>query len=258
MGFFTALGFLTVIPRPFRREVSAEDIGRALSYFPLVGLLIGLLLAGLNWLLGLMLPASVVYGLLLVAIVLITGGLHLDGFADTCDGTASHRTAEDRLRIMRDSRVGAFGVIGVFLLLLVKYLSLAGVPGNMVFTTLVLMPVISRWVMVYAVVAYPYARAAGLGQAFKQGARWSRFAIATVVALALVLALTRWANISQFYLATVVAMLCVWLFALVMANYLKGKLGGLTGDTYGAINEVAEVLVVIIFTLIARNHWFGV
>lgn len=85
MSFFTALSFLTIIPRPFRGEVSAEEIGRSLSYFPVVGVALGLFMAGLSWLLSLLLPTTVVYGLLLVALTIITGGLHLDGFADTCD-----------------------------------------------------------------------------------------------------------------------------------------------------------------------------
>ncbi len=258
MSFFTALSFLSIIPRPFRGETSAKEIERSLSYFPVVGVVLGIILAGLNWLLGLLLPTTVVYGLLLVALVIITGGMHLDGFADTCDGIAGHKTAEERLRIMRDSRVGAFGAIGIFLLLLIKYVSLTSVPESLVMTTLVLMPVVSRWAMVYAIVAYPYARPTGLGQAFKQGATWLRFTIATIITLAVSLALTHWANITYFYLATVAIILGVWVVTLGLATYLKRKFAGLSGDTYGAINEVAEVMALIIFSLLAQNHWFGV
>lgn len=257
MGFFTALGFLTIVPLPFRRQVSTAEIGRSLSYFPVVGIVIGLVLAGLNWLLGLFLPTAIIHGLLLVLLVAITGGLHLDGLADTCDGIAGHRTTEDRLRIMRDSRVGAFGVIGVSLILLLKYVSLASVPENLAMATLVIMPVISRWAMVYAIAAYPYARQSGLGQAFKQDATWLRFTIATIITLAVTSGLARWANSSHFYLAAVAIMLGSWLATLAMASYLKRKLSGLTGDTYGAINEVVEVLVLVFVSLLARNHWLG-
>lgn len=258
MSFFTALSFLTVIPRPFRGETSADEIGRSLSYFPVVGLVLGLILAGLNWLLGLLLPTAVVYGLLLAALVIVTGGLHLDGFADTCDGIAGHKTVEERLRIMRDSRVGAFGVIGVFLLLLIKYVSLASIPGNLVMTALILMPVVSRWAMVYSIAANPYARTAGLGQAFKQGANWLRFTIATIITLAVTLGLTRWANITYFYLTTAAIIFGVWIVTLGLATCLKRKLGGLSGDSYGAINEVAEVMVLIIVSMLAQKQWFGV
>lgn len=258
MRFFTALSFLTTIPRPFRGEAGAAEIGRSLSWFPVVGLVIGLILAGLNWLLGLLLPSAVVYGLLLAALVIVTGGLHLDGFADTCDGVAGHKTVEERLRIMRDSRVGAFAVVGVFLLLLVKYVALANIPGNLVVTALVLMPVVSRWAMVYAIAASPYARPSGLGQAFKQGATWLRFTIATIITLAVTLGLTRWANITYFYLTTAAIIFGVWIVTLGLATYLKRKLGGLSGDSYGAINEVAEVAVLIIILVLAQSQWFGI
>lgn len=258
MGLFTALGFLTVIPHPFRsRHVGTVDVGRSLGYFPAVGLVIGLLLAGVYSLSNLLFPTAVTSAIVLVALVLITGGLHLDGFADTCDGTASHRTAEERLRIMRDSRVGAFGVIGVFLLLLVKYVSLASLSGSLAVITLVLMPIVSRWVMVYAVVAYPYARASGLGQAFKEYATWGRFVVATVIAGAATLGLTRWAGFTSFYLLAPAIMLAAWIIAVGMGNYLKGKLSGLTGDTYGAINEVSEALVLVIFSFLAKNYLPG-
>ena len=258
MSFFTALSFLTTIPRPFRGEAGADEIGRSLIWFPVVGLVIGLILAGLNWLLGLFLPAAVVYGLLLVALVIITGGLHLDGFADTCDGIAGHKTVEERLRIMRDSRVGAFGVIGVFLLLLIKYVSLDSIPGNLMTTALVLMPVVSRWAMVYAITAYPYARPSGLGQAFKHGATGMRFIIATIITVVVTLGVTYWANITYFYLATAAIMLCVWVVTFCLAAWLKRKLGGLSGDSYGAVNEVAEVIVLIIIVMLAQRQWFGV
>ncbi|MBI2174827.1 MAG: adenosylcobinamide-GDP ribazoletransferase, partial [Candidatus Omnitrophica bacterium] len=174
MRFLAALSFLTIIPLPIRREISPEEVGRSLGYFPVVGVIIGLILAGLNWLFRWFLPPTVISGLLIVAMVLISGALHLDGFIDTCDGIAGHQTVEDRWRVMHDSRVGAFGVIGVFLLLLVKYVSLSSLPESWLTITLLVMPVVSRWAMVYAVFAYPYARPDGLGLAFKQGASWQR------------------------------------------------------------------------------------
>ena len=168
MRFLAALKFLTIIPLPWRREASPEEIGRSIGYFPVIGLIIGLILAGLNWLLSLFLPSAVVNALLIVSLVVLSGALHLDGFVDTCDGIAGHKTIEERWRVMHDSRAGAFGIVGVFLLLLVKYVSLNSVPESLLMVTLVLMPVVSRWAMVYTVFAYPYARPAGLGKVFKQ------------------------------------------------------------------------------------------
>ena len=255
MRFLTALGFLTIIPLPWRREVSLEEVGRSIGYFPVVGIIIGLILAGLNWLLSLFLPSAVVNGLLIVSLVVLSGALHLDGLVDTCDGIAGHKTVEDRWRVMHDSRVGAFGIVGVFLLLLIKYVSLNSVPENLLMVTLVLMPVVSRWAMVYTVFAYPYARPAGLGKIFKQEASWQRFTAATVITLAVAIVLARLANITYFYLAGLVIMISIWVIVVGMAAYLKRKFSGLTGDTYGAINEVAEVCVLILVCLLAHNQW---
>jgi len=257
LKFLAALSFLTIIPLPWRREVSPEQVGRSIGYFPVVGIIVGLILAGLYWLLGLILPSAIVNGLLLVCLVVLTGGLHLDGFVDTCDGIAGHKTSEARRRVMHDARAGAFGVVGVFLLLLVKYISLNSVPESLMMATLVLMPVVSRWAMVYAVFAYPYARPSGLGKVLKQGISWQRFTIATVITLAVAIGLARWAGIAYFYLPGFVIMLGVWVIVMAMAVYLKRKFSGLTGDTYGAINEVAEVSVLILVCLLAYNQWLG-
>jgi adenosylcobinamide-GDP ribazoletransferase len=239
-----ALQFLTIIPLPGRREVSPEELGRSAVYFPLIGLIIGLLLAGWHWLLGLFLPRAVVDVLVVVSLVVISGALHLDGFIDTFDGIAGHKSVEDRWRVMHDSRAGGFGIVAVCCLLLVKYLSLNSVPDPLLMVTLVMMPVLSRWAMTYAIFAYPYARPAGLGKAFKQGTRWLRFTIATVIAVIVAIILLQ--------LAGVAVMLGIWIIVAAMATYLKGKFSGLTGDTYGAINEVAEVCVLIIILVLYR------
>jgi len=222
-----------------------------------VGLIIGLILAGLNWGLGLILPSAVVNVLLVVSMVILSGALHLDGLVDTCDGIGGRKTVEDRLRVMRDSRAGSFGIIGACCLLLVKYVSLNSVPPSLLMVTLMIMPVISRWAMVYTIFAYPYARPSGLGRAFKQEANWQRFIIATIVTLALAIGLTRLANIVDFYLVGIVIMFGIWVIVTAVAAYLKRKFSGLTGDTYGAINEIAEVCVLIIVSLLAHNQWLG-
>jgi len=257
LKFLAALRFLTIIPSPWRREASPEELGRSLVYFPVVGIIIGLILAGLSWLLGLILPLAVVNVLLIVCLAVISGALHLDGFVDTCDGIAGHKTIETRWQVMRDSRAGGFGIAGVCLLLLVKYISLNNVPEPLLMATLVLMPVISRWAMVYALFAYPYARPSGLGKVFKQEANWQRFVIATIITLAVVMGLTHWPNITYSYLAGLVIMGGTWVIVTAVAVYLKHKFAGLTGDTYGAINEVAEVCVLILVCLLAHNQWLG-
>jgi len=158
---------------------------------------------------------------------------------------------------MRDSRVGGFGVIGACCLLLVKYISLNSVPQPLLMMTLVLMPVISRWAMVYAIFAYPSARPSGLGTERKQATDWPRFIMATLITLALAIGLARLVNITYFYLAGPAIMLGIWVIVIAMGAYFKRKFYGLTGDTYGAINEVAEVCVLILVCLLAHNQWLG-
>ena len=244
MSFPAALQFLTSIPLPGRREVSPEELGRSTAYFPVIGLIIGIILAGLNWLLNLILPPAVVNALLIVVLVAITGALHLDGFVDTCDGMAGHKTVEDRWWVMHDSRAGAFGIIGVVLLLLVKYVSLSSIPETFMMPTLLFMPVVSRWAMVYAVFAYPYARPSGLGTAFKQNTRWPQFTAATLISLVVASALFPFFSIMGLLL------ICgIWIITVLFSVYLKRKFAGLTGDTYGAINEVAEVMALVFASL---------
>ena len=255
MSLLTALKFLTIIPLPYRRGDRPEEIGRSVVYFPVVGLLIGLALAGLNWLLGLFLPAGIVNALLIAALVGISGALHLDGFVDTCDGLGGHKPAEKRWEVMRDSRVGAFGVVGVVLLLLVKFAALNNIPPALFTAGLIIMPVLSRWAMVYALFAYSYARDEGLGKEIKQAVNRLRFSLATVLTLAIVIGAGWWQGIASYVPAGLALMAAVWVIIILMAAYFKKMFSGLTGDTYGAINEAAEVWVLILITALAYNQW---
>jgi adenosylcobinamide-GDP ribazoletransferase len=245
LRLLAALQFLTVIP--VKRRFSAKQLGHSTAYFPVVGIVIGLILAALNYLLGLVLPSSVVNALLVVSLVVLTGGLHLDGLADTCDGLAKRGTPDEKRRVMHDSRVGGIGVIGIALVLLVKYVSLDSLPPSLMTFSLIIAPIISRWTMVYAIFAYPYGRASGLGKAFKQATGWQELVIATVVALVLAAGLLK--------LAGLAILLVVWLLTMAIAIYLKRRFAGLTGDTYGAINEVAESAVFILLSCLVYKHW---
>ena len=245
MRFLDALRFLTIIP--LHREFSPEKIGQSMGYFPLVGLILGLGLAGMSLVLEMVLPLALVNIILIVSLVVLTGGLHLDGLVDTCDGLAVRRTPEERLDVMRDSHAGGFGVIGVCCLLLLKYISLTSVPDSARIAAIILMTVIGRWGAVYAVFAYPYARLHGLGKAFKEQLKWQHLMLATGTVVIVSAVLGR--------LGGILVMVGVWLIVIALASYLKKKFGGLTGDSYGAVVEVAEVGVLIIVTLVVRNLW---
>jgi adenosylcobinamide-GDP ribazoletransferase len=153
LSLLAAFQFLTLLP--VKRSFSAEQIGRSTAYFPIVGIVIGLALALTNYILGLIMPSIVVNIMLVALLVLLSGGLHLDGVADTMDGIAGHRTPEQRLEIMRDSRIGGFGAIGLIILLLIEYVSLNSLPGSLKPYVLVLAPALSRWAMVNAIFVYP-------------------------------------------------------------------------------------------------------
>ena len=251
MSFFAALQFLTIIPLPWRREVSPAELGRSTAYFPLIGLIMGLIMVGWRWLMGLFLPPAVANVLVIATLVLINGALHLDGLLDTFDGVAGHRSVEERWRAMRDSRAGGFGVIAVCCLLLVKYIALTNIPDAVLGKALVAMLVVSRWAMTYAIFAYPYARPDGLGKAFKEATRWPRFTVATIVTVVVAVFLFPIPGLT-FPLSALLLLLGSWIVAMTMAAYLKSKFGGLTGDTYGAINEVVEASVLIIILVLHR------
>lgn len=241
MGFWVAIEFLTIFPTPSRREPTAEGFGQSLTYFPLVGLMLGAILLGLHYGLTLILPPSVVNALIIIALVILTGAHHLDGLIDTCDGVIAGKSKEERLAIMSDSQVGAFGIIAAFLLLLLKYVSLSSAP---ILPALLLMPTLSRWTLVSIIFIFPYAKSSGMGLAFKQGANWQRLTISTVITLVIaVIILKLWG------LALIAAL---WLIIFGIASYFRSRLGGLTGDNYGAINELAEVLVLLLTILIWR------
>ncbi len=244
MGFLVALRFLTILPLPLNRESTLKDAGRSPGYFPLVGLLLGLTLAGLDQLLNLALPILLVNALLLIALIIFTGALHLEGFIDTCDAVIAWRSREERLSIMSDKRVGAYGVVGASCLLLLKYFSLASVPGELRFLALILMPSLSRWGMVCAIFAFPYAKAAGMGLNFKQQMNWKKLAMATLICLIPTVALAKLSGLSL--------MLGLVLIIWGIGNFFRHRLGGLTGDTYGAINELAEVFILILLPLFTK------
>jgi adenosylcobinamide-GDP ribazoletransferase len=247
VGFFTALRFLTVLPVPLGREAASERVGRSMVYFPFIGLLLGLLLAGLDWALERVLPLSVSSGILLVILVLVTGATHLDGFIDTCDGMVAGKTPQQRWEIMRDSRVGAFGVVGACCLLLLMYVSLANLPESSRTWALVLMPVLGRWAVVCAIWAFPYARPEGLGRAFKDQATWWMVGVATVVALAV--------SVATLRLTGLAVMFGVGLVTLLLCVIFKRELAGLTGDTYGAVIVMGELTSLILVIALPSWSW---
>ena len=245
MSLLVALQFLTRLPLPAGLPIAGPRVGRALGWFPLVGALLGGLLALADAALSLVLPRGLVDVLLLVLLALLTGGLHLDGFMDTCDGLFSLRSPEERLAILRDSRVGSFGVVGLTSLLLLQWAALGALPTERRAACLVVTLALARWAMVYAIVVFPYARPAGLGRIFKDEAGPHALVAATLLGAATAVGLLGLAGLAVLALAAGTT----WLFA----RYCLGRLPGLTGDTYGALNELVETLLLVLLPLLLQG-----
>ena len=242
MRLLDAILFLTILPLPAKRELTEGDLARIAAYFPLVGALVGGALLLSARLLGALWSPPTVNALVVVLWGLLTGGLHLDGLADTVDGLCGGTTREERLAIMRDSRVGPLGAATLFGLLLLKF-SLLGELGGAVYShALVLAPALGRWAMVCAIFLFPSAREEGMGHLFKSRCGRRELAVATATALGCALLL--------FGLRGVAVFGGLGLAVVAMGWYLSRALGGLTGDTYGALCEVSEVLTLGIAGLV--------
>lgn len=237
-SFLAALRFLTVIPVSWKSEEDGKFFHASVIWFPVIGLVIGVVTA-----LFVSLAAPfVTVSLLAVLSTLLLGGfsgfLHLDGVADSGDGLLCSRPRKQALAIMRDSRTGAMGVIFLLFLILGKYAALSSLSVGILLPVIFLMPVAGRTAILLSMAILPYARKGdGLGHLFYGNDRY-------VVALAglfflILCACTLSFETALFLLVPVfltVAMFSFWCFA---------KLGGATGDTLGAVCEFSELSVTI-------------
>jgi adenosylcobinamide-GDP ribazoletransferase len=212
-------------------------------WLPVVGLLLGAMLVGVDAGLKVVGVSSLVTAVVLVVSLLgLTGALHADGLIDTCDAVFGHASPERRLEIMRDPHVGAFGVVGVVCVLALKIAALDALSVNRL-QALLLGPTLGRWAIVLVASVFPYGRAAGLGAGLRAGATPRALIVATVVAL--VVAATSG-------LVGVLLLALAGLVALAMGRWLMRLLPGLTGDTYGATCEIVETVVWLSASPLAR------
>ena len=227
-----------------------RNISHSRAFYPAIGLMIGLILVGVEEGSSRVFSEPLTAAFLVAVMIVVTRGLHLDGLMDVFDGVFGGFTPERRLEIMRDSRVGAFGVIGAIAVLLLKYGALVSLlmlpqPGKEL--ALFLFPTLSRWTMVVLLGAFPYVRTQGLGSPFHGTGIKIATTIAGISALAASVLLGGFAGLGLFFGATVVAWLMGWAIA--------KTLGGLTGDAYGATNEIIETVVLIVATALATQEW---
>ena len=226
-----ALQFLTILPIKIKSEIKEEDFGRSLFYFPLAGVLIGLALAAVAVFLR-FLPDLVTAACLLIVSIFITGGIHLDGFADTCDGFYGAKPKEEILRIMRDSHIGVMGAVGVTLLLLLKFVLFSSIPKDFLWKALIMMCCFARWVQA-AGCLLPYARTEGKAAAFIKYARKANVITGGVFVLLIFSGLSGLKGVAIFFSSLVIPALFIY--------YVRHRISGMTGDTLGAASEIAEV-----------------
>ena len=246
-AFLTAVQFLLVSPAFIKRPFTAQELGAAVGFYPLVGLILGGILLAADYGLSFFMPPLVRAALVLALWVILTGALHLDGFLDACDGLFGGYTPEARLEIMRDERVGAFALAGGALLLLLKFSTLSAIPP--IAPALLLAPVLGRWGMTFALVVFPYARLEGLGRAVKDNAGQQQLILATAIALLTSLVVAWWWADWRALLAFAAAILTAW----VGVKYTLSRIPGLTGDIYGALNEIIEVAVLLVMASASLN-----
>lgn len=235
--FWLALSFLTTIPTPVIPFVEG-GLGRSAKWFPLVGLILGLILAGSQWLLHWVLPDSVTAVLIIAWWAWLTGGLHLDGLADCGDGLLVAASRERRLEILKDSRLGAFGAILLVLFLLAKVTAVSALPTPNF--ALILAPVLGRWFILVAA-RQPSARPGGMGDAFAASLTPKALLIAAIVPFLLVIA-GGWQSGQAVWAALLAVLVTVFILRLA-----RSRLGGVTGDVYGLVVEMVELVVLLAF-----------
>ena len=279
--FFIALQFLTRLKIVNQTEWSVEDFGKSVVAFPYVGLIIGLILALLYGILSPFIPLVPLMLILVIAEFLITGGLHADGLMDTSDGLFSGRERDRKLEIMKDSRIGSFGVVAFVFVTLLKWQLLTAIPtAEFIPMALIMMPLMSRWSLVLSIRSYPYAREQGMGAAFANLAPkhvityntlstffmpivilligvilytllygvYSIFSIADV-GYVVGLGILAYATLGIFQI-NIVSMIITYIINRLLNRYIVKQLGGTTGDTYGFVVEVTEVLLLFVYIII--------
>ena len=240
-SFSLAWNYLTIVPLPFSRQshVNPQMLATSFGWYPFVGFLLGTILVMSDRLLLSVLSEPMTNMLLLTILVVVTGGLHLDGLADTIDGLAGGEDSTHRLAIMRDSQVGAIGATGLILAIGLRYAGLSSLPPGGRESLLLCLPALGRWSMVVGAwkVSYPRPEG-GVASAFIQYISIRDVSMATII-LAMGL---MWAVHPMKAVFLMFAMVAIIRFIVWGASRL---FGGVTGDVLGALNEVTELIVLL-------------
>ncbi|MBU4345823.1 MAG: adenosylcobinamide-GDP ribazoletransferase [Candidatus Omnitrophica bacterium] len=243
-NFLLALQFLTIIPVRVK-DIKEGNLPNSVVYFPLVGLLLGLILIGMNKVfLILNFDQFSINILLVISLILLTGGLHLDGLADTFDALLSRRNKDEMLKIMRDSRIGVMGVLGIISIILLKISFLSSISLSLKTVALILMCLLSRWSLVLTMFFFPYARREGKAKVFIEGINIKILTLATIITLFfLVLA---------WQLKGLLILAIIAISTYLIGKFINNKINGVTGDTLGAVNELTEIIVLAVICILQK------
>jgi adenosylcobinamide-GDP ribazoletransferase len=267
-SFLAALAFLTIIPIRFREALPDQVVARSRFWYPVVGLLLGGMLAGWTALVWHLHAPLLGAFLVLVVWVIITGALHIDGFCDTCDGLFGGQTPEERLQIMKDPHVGTFGVAGCVLLLLGKFAALHQVMLmrlDLAAWTVGMAVLLGRSLVPNVAAGAHYPREEGTGRVMIEATRNWEAAGATTCGLAAVCSLLfmpiegvlppEWLRFpimprTAVFLFAASLFIAVWVLFLLLRKVCELRLGGITGDCLGAAIEVAELVFLLMASLL--------
>lgn len=234
--------FLTRIPININLKVDEEDFMKGIVFFPIVGLIIGMIVVS-TYYIGFTLGGSFLGAIFaVVAEIFITGGLHLDGLADTFDGIYSNRPKDRILEIMKDSRLGTNGALAIFVILITKIALISQMPTPMVYPIIMIMPVFSRLNLVTACRFSEPARKYGMGNMFIGKVTMKQFVLATLTGIA----------IAILYPITIPGGILLIIFALWYIKHISYRIDGMSGDTLGSLCELSEVLFLFYITIIFR------
>jgi len=243
--FLIALQFLTRLPVPARVGFDPQWLNESARHFPLVGACVGMLAAGVLWVAGWVFPAEVALGLSMAATVLLTGAFHEDGLADTCDALGGTVSRERALEIMKDSRIGSYGAVGLLLVLGLKAAALAALPLEWAVPALVLGHTASRAAAVSLIRFMPYAGDVDLAKAKPLARRISTAGLLVAFGwVALVCGLIVACSPGS-WVAVLLALALAGVGTLACARWFRRRLGGITGDTLGATQQLTELLMLL-------------
>jgi len=239
-----AVRFLTAFPVPGLPPMKEASVARAMAAFPLAGLLIGACGAGVGLVAGLLFGEPVRAVAVIVAWMVVTWGLHLDGLADSADALFSWRSREQKHEIMKDSRIGTMGSLALISAVSLKVGAIYSLGGAW-WVGALLAPVMGRWSDIYGIFFFPAAREGGMGRNFHEQVRGRDFALATASALLVGgILLPPWGAL---------VLVVVFAAAHLLARWMSRVLGGLSGDTYGALSEAGEIVALLTLAALA-NH----